>query len=81
MTETRIREKIMEKPYGKGALVGFENCVMPVEFFKGSDGYYIYKANTKHMLGDMICHSQNVEGLVQFMQGALWFRLNGKVSD
>ena len=81
MTEVRIREKIMENPYGKGALIGFENCVMPVEFFKGSDGYYIYKANTKHMLDDMICHSQNVEGLVQFMQGALWFRLNGKVSD
>ena len=25
MTEVRIREKIMENPYGKGELVGFEN--------------------------------------------------------
>ena len=39
MTETKIREKILANPYGKGALVGFENCVMPVEFFKCSDGY------------------------------------------
>ena len=81
MTEAKIREKIFANPYGKGALVGFENYIEPVEFFKGTDGYYIYKANTKHMLDDMICHSQNVEGLVQFMQGALWFRLNGKVRD
>ena len=27
---------------------------------------------------NMLCHSKNVEGLIQFMQGALWFRLNGK---
>jgi len=73
----KIREKISTDSYGKGALIGFENCVTPVDFYKGSDGYYIYKANTKHMMEDMICHSQSVEGLIQFMQGALWFRLHG----
>lgn len=73
----KIREKINADSYGRGALLGFENCVTPVEFYKGSDGYYIYKANTRHMMEDMICHSQSVGGLIQFMQGALWFRLNG----
>ena len=77
MTDAKIREKISKNQYGKGALIGFESCIMPVVFYKGTDGYYIYKANTNCMIEDVICHSQNVEGLVQFMQGALWYRLNG----
>ncbi len=78
MTETKIREKITNDPIGKGALIGFENCVTPVSFYKAPDGYYIYKAGRSMTFENMLCHSKNVEGLVQFMQGALWFRLNGK---
>ena len=77
MRDMKIREKINANSYGRNALVGFENCITKVEFYKGTDGYYIYKANTKGFSEDMICHTQNIEGLVQFMQGALWFRLNG----
>ena len=43
MTETKIREKITSNPIGKGVLIGFENCVTPVSFYKAPDGYYIYK--------------------------------------
>lgn len=78
MTETKIREKITSDPIGKGALIGFENCVTPVAFYKAPDGYYIYKAGRPMTFENMLCHSKNVEGLIQFMQGALWFRLNGK---
>lgn len=75
MNNQRIRKKIEADNYG--TLIGFENCVTPVEFYKAPDGYYIYRANTEMTMEDMICHTKNIEGLVQFMQGALWYRLNG----
>ena len=76
MSNDKIREKINSDTYGRGALLGFENCVTPVAFYKGEDGFYIYKNNTQYMSQDIICHSKSIEGLIQFMQGALWFRLN-----
>lgn len=82
MTDVKIREKVTtETRYGKGALIGFESCIMEIEFYKGTDGYYIYPKGSKGFASDIICHSKNIEGLTTFMQGALWFRLNGKSKE
>lgn len=78
MDKKRIREKVNAATYGAAALIGFENCVTKVEFYKGNDGYYIYKAGTEMMLEDMICHASSIDEIVQFMRGALWFKIHGR---
>lgn len=80
MTDAKIREKIEANEHWKKTLVGFENCIFPVEFTKGSHSYGIMRKGAKGFYDDMLTtlEMSNVESLVMFMQGALWHRLHGK---
>jgi len=80
MTNEKIREKIIATGYGKGTLVGFENCICEVEFYKNYSGYFMQKKGAKGFADDALCQfaSKDINGLIMFMQGALWFRLHGK---
>lgn len=80
MSNETIRKKIMEVEEWKGTLIGFENCICEVEFWKNSYSYGIQPKGAKGFYDEQLTtmRIKNIEGLVMFMQGALWFRLHGK---
>lgn len=80
MIDAKIREKIERVPEWKGTLVGFETCMCEVEFSKNYYSYGIRPKGSKGFAADMFTTLQmkNLESVVAFMQGALWFRIHGK---
>lgn len=82
MTNEQIRKKIEANEQWKGTLIGFENCIAEVEFFKNYYSYGIQFKGAKGFYEDQLTTLQmkNLESVVLFMQGALWYRLHGKES-
>ncbi len=80
MSNEQIRKKIESDECWSKTLKAFENLICEVEFTKSSYSYGIMRKGDKGFYDDMFTTIQmkNIESLVLFMQGALWFRLHGK---
>lgn len=80
MTNEQIRKKIEDCKDWAATLKAFEHLICEVELTKNSYSYGIMRKGAKGFYDDMFTTLQmrNVESLVLFMQGALWFRLHGK---